>query len=85
MNKHVETLRELRADHADGAPYAAALDAAISALSAQTEAVVEAERERCAAVCEALSAAAGRIRVAAGSLESDTGYDCADAIRAVSA
>ena len=44
MNKHVETLRELRADHADGAPYAAALDAAISALSAQTEAVVEAER-----------------------------------------
>lgn len=40
-----------------------------------------AERERCAAVCDALSAKAGRIRDATGSLEGDTGYECADAIR----
>lgn len=45
------------------------------------DAVVASERERCAAVCEALSVKAGRARDATGSLEGDTGYECADAIR----
>ncbi len=40
-----------------------------------------AERERCALVCEALSINAGRIRAPGGSLEGDTGFECADAIR----
>lgn len=46
------------------------------------DAAVVSERERCAAVCEALSAKAGRILNAVGSLEGDTGYKCAEAIRA---
>jgi hypothetical protein len=50
----------------------------VAALIAQ---LLAAERERCAAVCEALSAQAGRNRDAVASLEGDTGYECADAIR----
>lgn len=52
-----------------------------AALLLKLEAAVAAERERCAKVCEALSAKAGRIRDATGSLEGDTGYECASAIR----
>lgn len=50
-------------------------------MRAFAEALFGIERERCAAVCDALSAKAGRIRDATGSLEGGTGYECADAIR----
>ena len=43
--------------------------------------VAAAEREECAKMCDALSASAGRIKTCIGSLEGDTGYECATALR----
>ena len=55
-------------------------DCEVEWIDARVAAAVLAERERCALVCEALSIRTGRNRENVGSLEGDTGYECADAI-----